>query len=163
MGSWFSNIHIRVNETAGPDAVEAYLRQLLTQQGYLCAASSEEADGAAAVIGGAHWITVCSDLLELEGPDAVAALGGPLSEHLQTDVLGIGCFDSDYLYLNLIDHREKVNAWLGIGSGPGHQAPDRAGGLEKEGPGFRSLLRLRQGGICLRRGIPLCGGGLPGP
>lgn len=127
MGSWFSNMHIRVNDTAGPEAVEAYLRQVLTQQGYLCAASAEEADGAAAVIGGEHWVTVCSDLMELEGPDAVAALGGPLSEHLQTDVLGIGCFDSDYLYLNLIDQREKVNAWLGIGSAAGLGIKRRTG------------------------------------
>ena len=127
MGSWFSNLHVRVSETAGAEAMEAYLRQLLTQQGYLCTASADEADGAVAVVGGEHWVTVCSDLLELEGPDAVAALGGPLSEYLQTDVLGIGCFDSDYLYLNLIDQGEKINAWLGIGSAAGLGIKRRTG------------------------------------
>lgn len=119
MGSWFSNIHIRVNETAGPEAVETYLRRLMAAQGYLSAASGDEADGAVAIIPGEGWTTVCSDLLNFEGPDAMAELAGPLSGELRTDVLGIACFDSDYLYLNLINQEEKVNAWLGIGSAAG--------------------------------------------
>ena len=97
MGSWFSNIHIRVNETAGPEAVEAYLRRLMAAQGYLSAASGDEADGAVAIIPGEGWTTVCSDLLNFEGAEAVAELAGPLSGELRTDVLGIACFDSDYL------------------------------------------------------------------
>ena len=127
MGSWFSNIHIRVNETAGPEAVEAYLRRLMAAQGYLSAASGDEADGAVAIIPGERWTTVCSDLLNFEGPEAVAELAGPLSGELRTDVLGIACFDSDYLYLNLINQEEKVNAWLGIGSAAGLGIKRRTG------------------------------------
>ena len=127
MGSWFSNIHIRVNETAGPESVETYLRRLMTDQGYLSAASGEEADGALAIIAGEGWTTVCSDLLNFEGPDTVAELAGPLSGELRTDVLGIACFDSDYLYLNLINQEEKVNAWLGIGSAAGLGIKRRTG------------------------------------
>ncbi len=127
MGSWFSNIHIRGNETAGPEDVEAHLKRLLEGQGYLCAGSAGEADGAVAIIAGDCWITVCSDLLNFEGPDAVAEIGGPLSESLQTDVLGIACFDSDYLYLNLINPGEKVNAWVGIGSAAGLGIKRRTG------------------------------------
>ena len=31
--------------------------------------------------------------------------------------MGIACFDSDYLYLNLINADESVDAWIGIGAG----------------------------------------------
>ncbi len=35
-------------------------------------------------------------------PEDYEAIAAPISRVLQTDVLG-GCFDSDYLYINLID------------------------------------------------------------
>lgn len=126
MGSWFSNLHIRRNDTATGESVTDRLLRYMEGQGYL-PASEENADGALTVITGERWFTVCSDLLEFENPDAVAEIAGPLSGALGTDVLGIACFDSDYLYLNLINQAEKVNAWLGIGSAAGLGIKRRTG------------------------------------
>ena len=118
MGSWFSNVQIRNTPAATADRVLDWFRGHLESQGYLTA-SAEDADGAIAVLAGEGWTTVCSDILNFEEPGAFAQLAEPLSEELQTDVLGIACFDSDYLYLNLVNRPEKVNAWLGIGSAAG--------------------------------------------
>ena len=126
MGSWFSNIHIRANGTATAEGVQDWFRRHLQGQGYLTA-DAESADGAVAILAGDNWITVCSDLLNFEGADAVVEVGGPLSADFRTDVLGIGCFDSDYLYLNLINQAEKVNAWVGIGSAAGLGIKRRTG------------------------------------
>ena len=118
MGSWFSNLHIRKNETVNIEAAADWLRRHLAGRGYL-AAASEEADGAVALIDGENWVTVCSDILSLEDPGILKELAEPLSGDLRTDVLGIACFDSDYLYLNLLNRAENVNAWVGIGSAAG--------------------------------------------
>ena len=42
-------------------------------------------------------------------------------------MLGIACFDSDYLYLNLINQPEKLNAWVGVGSAAGLGIKRRTG------------------------------------
>lgn len=126
MGSWFSNIHIRTNEKTNAESVAEWFRRHLAEQGYLTAAA-EDADGAVAILAGDNWITVCSDLLNFEGPDAVAEISGPLSGEFRTDVLGIGCFDSDFLYLNLVNQGENVNAWVGIGSAAGLGIKRRTG------------------------------------
>ena len=42
-----------------------------------------------------------------------------ISEKLDADVLGISCFDSDYLYLNLINKNENINVWASTGSAAG--------------------------------------------
>lgn len=121
MGSWFSNIHIRKNKTATEDAVAEYIRRWMEAQLYLPVTSETDADGTLAIIAGedCQWISVYSDFLSLEDPRKYAEIAKPLSTELHTDVLGISCFDSDYLYLNLLNVEEMADAWLGIGSASG--------------------------------------------
>lgn len=128
MGSWFSNFHIRKREGIGHEAVREYLNAHMERLHYL-PASPEEADGAVAIIADEKypWISVYSDLLNFEDPAVFVETASPLSEALKTDVLGIACFDSDYLYLNLINKAEKVDAWLGVGSAAGLGIKRRTG------------------------------------
>lgn len=121
MGSWFSNIHIRKNKTATEDAVAEYICRWMEAQQYLPVTSETNADGTMAIIAGedCQWISVYSDFLSLEDPRKYAEIAKPLSAELHTDVLGISCFDSDYLYLNLLNAEEMADAWLGIGSASG--------------------------------------------
>ncbi|MBR6777283.1 MAG: hypothetical protein IKM27_06010, partial [Clostridia bacterium] len=65
---------------------------------------------------GSAWFTVCSELLSFGVPDDFATLANVFTAALNTDVLGIACFDSDALYLNLINCNDKTNAWAGVGS-----------------------------------------------
>ena len=119
MGSWFSNMNIRRSQAVTVDAVAQVLGQMMAERGYEAAESAQEADGVLALLAGvdSEWITICSDLLPLEEPEQFALLGNALSAELHADVLGIACFDSDYLWLNLLNADEKIDGWVGIGSG----------------------------------------------
>ena len=118
MGSWFSNIHIRKGETITQDTVEETIVKLLEGKGYYLTSTEDNAGGSAAIISDEHsgWFSVYSELLTFEEPEHFTEMAMPISRQLQTDVLGISCFDSDYLYLNLINAGSKTNAWVGIGS-----------------------------------------------
>lgn len=107
MGSWFSNLNIRKNETVTVDAAAEQLTNWLGERQYEPAASAADSE----------WITVCTDLLTLEEPEQFGTLGTALSASLHADVLGIACFDSDYLWLNLLNAHEKIDGWVGIGDG----------------------------------------------
>lgn len=119
MGSWFSNIHIRKKENITKETVSVYICQMMEEKKYQPAASAEEADAVVAVVSeeGDAWVSVYSELFVHDDPESCAALAAPVSLALNTDVLGIACFDSDYLYLNLINPSQKLDAWVGIGRG----------------------------------------------
>lgn len=129
MGSWFSNIHIRKSETVTKEVLEKYMEQFMASKHYLPCTSEIEADGAIAIVASEDccWISVYSDILSLEDPGKCAETMDLLSSELHTDVLGISCFDSDYLYLNLINTEEKTDAWIGIGSAAGLGIKRRSG------------------------------------
>lgn len=105
------------------DAVAESIRKVMGGREYLPVSTEEEADGAVAIVSddGSGWISVYSELLTFEEPEQFAEMAMPMSTELQADVLGISCFDSDYLYLNLINAKDKTNAWVGIGSAAAYE------------------------------------------
>ena len=118
MGSWFSNFHIHKRNTFTEEAVMDALIRLMAEKGFQQTEDAESADGQIVLLQeNAEWITVWSDLLPHDDPESCAAIAAPLSANLHTEVLGIACFDSDYLYLNLIHTDEKLDGWIGIGAG----------------------------------------------
>lgn len=121
MGTWFSNLHIRKNSTIVQDAVADYIRTFMTAQQYLPVTSPQEADAAFAIISDpqSQWISVYSDLFSFDDPKQFASFASPMSEELQADILGIACFDSDYLFLNLINTNDKTDAWAAVGRAAG--------------------------------------------
>lgn len=129
MGSWFSNMHIRKNHTASEQKVADCIREWIAAKQYIPCTSEMDADGAVAIVTGeeCQWISVYSDLLSFEDPGKYTEIATPLSAELHTDVLGISCFDSDYLYLNLVNRAEKLDAWIGIGSPSGLGIKRRSG------------------------------------
>ena len=128
MGSWFCNLHIRREGMVTGKTVIEFLDQWMKEQGYL-ASSADEADGAIAIVENENgqWISIYSDLMSFEDPAQYAKIGVPLSERFRSDVLGISCFDSDYLYLNLLNAAEQTDAWIGIGSAAGLGIKRRSG------------------------------------
>ncbi len=129
MGSWFSNMHIRKNETATEQKVINFIREWMAAKQYTPCVCEMDADGAVAIVTNedCQWISVYSDLLSFENPGEYTEIATPLSAELYTDVLGISCFDSDYLYLNLVNRVEKTDAWIGIGSASGLGIKRRSG------------------------------------
>lgn len=121
MGSWFSNLHVRKKEGISQNSVMEYIREWMSAQHYELSATESEADAAFAIVSDAssQWYCVYSDLFSFENPKQFADIANPLSGAFGSDVLGISCFDSDYLYLNLINADGDVNAWAGVGSAMG--------------------------------------------
>ncbi len=119
MGMWFSNLHIRKNEVTTADAVEQAVCKLMDEKGYCPALSEEDAEVAVAVLSSdrSQWFSVHSEALLFDEPGDFAEMAMPISTELKTDILGISCFDSDYLYLNLIHAELKKDAWVEIGEG----------------------------------------------
>lgn len=119
MGSWFSNLHIRKTEALSKEQICNCVAGFLHEQGYTSVEKMQEADVAVAVIEprNSQWISICSEIFAHDDPGSCKAVAVPLSSRLHTDVLGIACFDSDYLYLNLINADENADAWIGIGAG----------------------------------------------
>ncbi len=122
MGMWFSNLHIKKNAMTTADAVEQAVCKLMDKKGYCPALSEEDAGVAVAILSSdrSKWFSVHSEALMFEEPDDFAEMAMPMSTELQTDILGISCFDSDYLYLNLIHAELKKDAWVGIGDSLGY-------------------------------------------
>lgn len=119
MGSWFSNLHIRKNGTVTEETIVNYINNLMTARQFLPAESEADADGTVAIVDGeeCQWFSVYSDLFSHDDLDSCKAVAMPMSAELHTDVMGISCFDSDYLYLNLFNAEDKTDAWVGIGRG----------------------------------------------
>ena len=129
MGSWFSNIHIRKSETATVDAIEKCIGEFMAINHYLPCTSEKDADGAIAIVAteNCQWVSVYSDIMSLEDPGKFGEIAANASSALRTDVLGISCFDSDYLYLNLVNTEDNTDAWIGIGSASGLGIRRRSG------------------------------------
>lgn len=120
MGSWFSNLHIRRTENIEPSAVDLALTEMMTAANYLPAENAAEADAAVAILGtDSEWISVYSDCFEFGEPKLFQDIARPISERLHTDVLGIACFDSDFVFMNLINPEQKLDAFARIGGGYG--------------------------------------------
>ncbi len=120
MGSWFSNLHIRRAENIEPSAVDSALTEMMTAANYLPAENAAEADAAVAILGtDSEWISVYSDFFEFGEPKQFQDIARPISERLHTDVLGIACFDSDFMFMNLINTEQKLDAFARIGGGYG--------------------------------------------
>lgn len=120
MGSWFSNLHIRRAENIEPSAVDSALTEVMTAANYLPAENAAEADAAVAILGtDSEWISVYSDFFEFGEPKQFQDIARPISERLHTDVLGIACFDSDFMFMNLINPEQKLDAFARIGGGYG--------------------------------------------
>lgn len=121
MGMWFSSLHIRKNEVTTAGAVEQSVCKLMDAKGY-CPGLPEDAEIAVAILSSdsSKWVSVHFEEWMFEEPDDFAELANPMSVELQTDIMGIACFDSDFLYLNLIHAELKKDAWVGIGEGPAY-------------------------------------------
>ena len=120
MGWSFSNVHIRKSETATEAALVDELHSFMAEQGLMPAEDAEEADASIAILTDEKqaWFTLCSEELSFQTPEQFQAFGRQFSDALRTDVLGIVCLDSDYLYLNLVNTADGTDAWLDVGVFP---------------------------------------------
>ncbi|MBQ2729588.1 MAG: hypothetical protein IJF69_02305 [Clostridia bacterium] len=121
MGSWFSNFSIRKKDNISNDTITKHLIELMERLRYIPVETIDEADGALTFFSTdySQWYTVCSDLLPIDDPSSFSHIAKTVSEQLHSDVMTISCFDSDYMFINLVDADNGIDAWAGIGSARG--------------------------------------------
>lgn len=122
MGAYFSNLQIRKTKELVTDKIQEAVSALMVKNQYKVVSNKEEADVTVTIYNGdSPWVSVCSDGIEIYDDKVSEAFLKPLSAELDTDVMAVACFDSDYLFLHLINESEKINAWANVGSPPeGH-------------------------------------------
>ena len=119
MGSWFSNIHIRKEDHLTEEKISECIIKMMTAQQYQPITSQKDADAVVVILShdDSQWVSICSDSFAHDDPESCVRVVAPFSLELHTDVMGISCFDSDYLYLNLVNAEDQTDAWIGIGRG----------------------------------------------
>ena len=112
MGYSFTNLQLRCAGRFDPDEIAA----LTAGEGWERVEDAEQADVSTAiyVLSGSPWVTVRSDAFE-DDPEALIEAGKRLSQALDADALAISCFDSDYLFLNLLNPGKKLDLWANGG------------------------------------------------
>lgn len=117
MGFTFTNIQLRKNEKFDRKLADSIASSVANGRGWRRVDHPDEADVMTVIAGSekSRWIAVASDALGGEPDVAIQAAHG-LSEYLQTDALVIGCFDSDYLFLNMLNPPAGIDLWASSGS-----------------------------------------------
>ena len=116
MGLFFNTIHIRKNEKVTVESLQQYYCALMEEQGFRLADKEEDAAISLFLYDpGSEWISICGDSIEFGSEEAVPEFCAPLSKRFSADVLAVGDYDSDYMFLNLVNIDEGVNAWANVG------------------------------------------------
>ena len=146
MGLFFNNIQLRIPGAFDPKAL---VERLTADKGLTPVESTDEADIRILVLKqpDSRWITIASDLFDAD-PEAADRTSRELAQAYGFPVLMVGCFDSDYLYMNLLDPAHKVDAWAASGCFPGEHAPRRSNftrwkGYVTDVERFRKVMRQR--------------------
>ena len=142
MGYSFSNIQVKT--AAEPERIA----EILTEgRGLKEAADPGDADIVIAVggEGAGPWVTVVSDLFDADAEQTVAC-AKKLAGELQAETLAIAGFDSDYVFLNLLDPKNGTDAWAACGRFPDGKAPRRSSypawkGVVPDPEAFRQVMR----------------------
>ena len=117
MGRFFSNVQIKKSDGLGLEGIIEGFSEILTNRNYQVVESEDLAEGELVIYApkNSKWISVCSELIEFNGTKDVREWLYSLVDVLNTDVIGIGCFDSDYMFLNLVNAEDRQVGWINIG------------------------------------------------
>ena len=123
MGNYFSNLHIKKG-VISPSDIKAKILECMSEKGYV-EADSGSADVEVALYAPADsaWTSVCCETFEYTD---VLSLAARIAEGKDVDVLGVACFDSDYLFLNLLNTARKKDLWLNVGNSSEIPKPRRS-------------------------------------
>ncbi|MGN1340359.1 MAG: hypothetical protein ACI4WS_08705 [Oscillospiraceae bacterium] len=117
MGLSFSNYNIRRSAAAKPERILDALCRYAKSRGYIpCEEADADVEAAVYAPEDSGWISVWSELMSAENGCDMSSAAAWLSKVLKTDVLTAMCCDSDFIFLNLINTRDGVDAWANVGN-----------------------------------------------
>jgi len=129
MGLFFENIHIHKNIKYDAEVLKKELIKYFEGKGFKLAAEGE--CGSASVViyepEGSNWVSVASDIFQLETLEEIRNVAEPLSKCLETEVLTAGCYDSDYLRLSILNICDGTDGWINVGRAEGMKQLRRTG------------------------------------
>lgn len=114
MGATFTNVHIKKTAALCREDVEALLCAMLGKIGFQRTSDIETADETVIIceVSGSKWITVSSGFFETQSDNGILKT---LSGRLNTDVMLISCYDSDFINMNLVNTADNIDAWVNVG------------------------------------------------
>lgn len=114
MGATFTNIHIKKTDTLCREEVEELLCAMLEKKGFKKTTDIAAADETVILceVNGSNWITVSSGFFEMQSDNGILKM---LSKKLNTDVMSISCYDSDFINMNLVNAADNTDAWVNVG------------------------------------------------
>lgn len=116
MGYSFSNIHIKKQENITLQQVKETMLGYFAKNSYQLVDKKSEADFALYILEpDSRWYSACCDAIDFSDSQSIRTICEPISSELHTDVIASSCFDSDFLFLNLINMEQNVDAWVGFG------------------------------------------------
>lgn len=124
MGAYFANLHVKKT-----NADEAHLRALVTEhytsKGYI-PTSPDTANMEISLYApeNSDWVSIYSDAFTHTD---ILDLAPQLSQTCETEILSVACFDSDYLFVNLLHTEKAIDLWLNIGDTQEIKKPRRSG------------------------------------
>lgn len=123
MGNYFSNIHVKKGAFSVTE-LKTQLTAYFVEKGY-APAERDASDFELMVYTPAEgeWISVYGDSVEYSD---LLQLAPRISQNCATDVLSAACFDSDYMFLHLLNLAEKRDLWLNIGKSDELKPPRRS-------------------------------------
>ena len=121
MGLFFENIHIHKNIKYNIEVLKKELIKYFEEKGFKLTA--EGGDGSASVViyepENSDWVSVASELFQLDTKKEIQKVTEPLSKCFETDVITAGCYDSDYLRLSLLNICEGTDGCINVGRAEG--------------------------------------------
>jgi len=123
MGNYFSDLHVK-KSAFSIEELKIQITSYFTEQGYV-PTTSDASDFELTIDSpvDSEWISVYGDSMEYTD---VLQLAPRISQNCMTDVLSAACFDSDYLFLHLLNIAQKRDLWLNIGKSDEIQPPRRS-------------------------------------
>lgn len=148
MGMFFSNIHCRQTDSVNAQAVRDAMAKMMEVAGYQLTEPAEDSDIMYICGSDCGWISVYTDSFTFASAQDTKKVIEPLSETLHTDVLAVACFDSDYLFMHLVNTQDQTDAWANVGKNPDGPMPRRTnltGWKNKvsDFDAFKTALRMR--------------------
>lgn len=121
MGLFFENIHIHKSPEYSVEVLKKELVRYFEENGFKLATEGEEGSVSVVIYEpvGSEWISVASDIFQLNTEEDIRKVAEPLSKCFETEVLTAGCYDSDYLRLSLFNVSDGTDAWINVGRAEG--------------------------------------------
>jgi hypothetical protein len=114
MGATFVNVQVHARDsetTARLNRVEACLRRVLREDGFLPVEADQASDRTILVANGPNWIGVFDELCDEQRQDEAQRLASQLSRELETHAVSILVHDSDVLWLELFDSGTLIDGF----------------------------------------------------